>query len=256
MDYTLNATDYGQFLLPGNDLISDAIKRGAGWDVDLLPIIRLASDPMRAAIDAGANAGFFSVQMSRLFAKVLAFEPQRIIYYNLCANLLLNNCRNVDAFNLALYKGPSRMSVAHPELQDVGVPIVDGKIDYDNFNNFGAVAFSSRAGAEEVEAVSIDKFYDLDISFIKCDCQGSDFDVLLGASQIIARCRPTIVFESEIHLEVARGIKRSDYISFFSQFGYTLSIVRGHIEAKQADFLAIPRELVERFAQYRGNVVL
>ena len=256
MEFSLAENLYGRFLLAGSDLISEAVKRGDGWDSDLLPIIEIAGNSRRAAIDAGANIGFFSVRMSNHFNQVLSFEPQKVIFYNLCANLLLNNSLNVRAYNLALYKGATRMSLAPRHLQDMDVPVTDDKIDYNLFGNYGAVAFDVSPGAEEVDAISIDSFYDLDVGFIKSDCQGLDFPVLLGASQTISRCRPVIIFESEMHLELGRGIMRSDYASFFSQFNYRLLIVRGGSSQKQADYLAIPRERSGEFEHYHGEVIL
>jgi FkbM family methyltransferase len=256
MDLSLTDTAFGRYLLPMNDLISDAIRRGEGWDSDLLPIVARSENGNRVAIDAGANIGFFSIQISKYFKYVFSFEPQKIIYYNLCANLLLNNCFNVRAFNLALYKGPARLSLAPRHLQDMEIPIQNDRIDYERFGNFGAVAFDSAPGPEQIDAVSIDSFHDLDIGFIKSDCQGLDFPILLGASQTISRCQPVVIFKSNINLEQGRGIQRSDYPAFFSQFDYRLLITRGGSSEKQAEYVAIPRELVDRFVDYQGEVIL
>ena len=245
--HSVQETEHGKFLLPENDLISDSIRNGSGWDSFLIPIMEMSCDQNRSAVDAGANIGFHSVHMSRKFRQVLSFEPQKMIFYNLCANLLLNNCDNVSAHNQALFSYAARMDLAPRHLQDVEVPSIGSRIDYDRFNNFGAVAFDVSSSAGDVSAMPIDSFIEADIGFIKSDCQGLDFPVLLGASQVISRSRPVVIFESELHLESARGISRADYTKFFSQFSYVLAITRGDLSSKQADYLAVPKERASTF---------
>ena len=61
------------------------------------------------AIDVGANIGCHTVTMARLVGPqgaVIAFEPQRIVYQNLCANIALNALANVHAINMAVAPAP------------------------------------------------------------------------------------------------------------------------------------------------------
>ena len=56
------------------------------------------------AIAVGANIGCHTVTMARLVGPqgaVITFEPQRIVYQNLCANIALNALANVHAINMA-----------------------------------------------------------------------------------------------------------------------------------------------------------
>ncbi len=61
------------------------------------------------AVEVGANIGAHTVELSRFVGtrgEVHAFEPQRIVFQTLCANLALNQCANVFAQQVALGKEP------------------------------------------------------------------------------------------------------------------------------------------------------
>jgi FkbM family methyltransferase len=57
-------------------------------------------------LDIGANMGTFSIPLATHISErsgiIHSFEPQRIIYYQLCGNIFLNRLENVFAHKLAL----------------------------------------------------------------------------------------------------------------------------------------------------------
>src|ERR1700704_2394713 len=61
--------------------------------------------PGELVVDAGANIGTHPVEFSRLVGPegaVFAFEPQRLVFQALCANIAINQCVNVMAYREAL----------------------------------------------------------------------------------------------------------------------------------------------------------
>ena len=64
-------------------------------------LFQLIVQPGRTVLDIGANIGVHTIDMSRLVGPVPgrcnAFEPQRLVFQVLCANLALNSCANVFA---------------------------------------------------------------------------------------------------------------------------------------------------------------
>jgi FkbM family methyltransferase len=66
------------------------------------------------------------------------------------------------------------------------------------------------------------------IDFVKIDVQGAEYNVILGASELIRRCRPTIV--SEFSPDVMPGISGVDgreYLRALVGFGYKMSVIEG-----------------------------
>ena len=73
--------------------------------------------PRMTVVEVGANIGLLTVPFARFVApgdKVIAFEPQRIPYYCLCANVVLNNLNNVLCHQVAVGEATGTTTV--PEL--------------------------------------------------------------------------------------------------------------------------------------------
>ena len=65
-------------------------------------------------VDVGANIGthtVFFAQRAGATGQVYAFEPQRIVFQNLCANLALNGLLNVRAIHAAASREPGTIAV-------------------------------------------------------------------------------------------------------------------------------------------------
>src|ERR1700742_1039122 len=63
-------------------------------------------------VDAGANIGSHTLFFARKVGPtghVLAFEPQRIVFQTLCANMALNSIVNVECFQQGLSDQPGTL---------------------------------------------------------------------------------------------------------------------------------------------------
>jgi FkbM family methyltransferase len=134
--------------------------------------------------DIGANAGTYTVALSRLAARVVSFEPvahSRAILERVKRRAGLDNVTILD-LALADVEGSARMTIPTEgfyggyylaALNDQGtVPVRLATID-------GLIA----AGAPEPD-------------FIKCDVEGAEGRVIDGAEQLLARRRPTWLLET------------------------------------------------------------
>jgi FkbM family methyltransferase len=148
---------YGEFAESENELMMEIVKPGD--DV----------------IDVGANVGTVTLPLARRTqpcGKVYAFEPQRVIFQHLCANIVLNGLVNVDARPAAV--GASA-GITNVPLLDTTVPA-----------NFGGVALSGNSDSEQVAVVTIDELKLNRCALIKIDVEGMEAEVLRGAAQTIA----------------------------------------------------------------------
>src|SRR5207244_4937791 len=101
--------------------------------------------PGMTVLEVGANIGVFTVALARVVrpgGRVIAFEPQRIMYQMLCGNLAIHAIDNVVAHNSAA--GRSTGSIAVPS------------VDYTKPGNFGAVSLTGSRQGEIVPLVTID----------------------------------------------------------------------------------------------------
>lgn len=142
------------------------------------------------AMDIGANVGLFSVVMGTAvgpLGAVFAFEPVPLNVSRLEKNLRKNTLDNVSVFPVALgvMEGQMRLHMAtdpaYPSLQEVQ----------------GGFA----SGAEVlVQVRSLDSVWaELgcpDIALVKIDVEGSEADVLQGASRFLSTCCPILLVEA------------------------------------------------------------
>lgn len=203
-------TKYGTFLLEEGDLISDCLIRGEFWEEELKSIFDQYLNKSSVVIEVGSYIGDHTVYLSKLCKKIYAFEGTTENYYQLCANLLLNKCNNVEASNILVGRevGMWRHSCLEKE---------DPYPDIPN-NKAGVVFIQDSSGDIYTESLDNCLFYLDGLDLIKTDVEGMDLEVLYGAESLIEEFRPLILFE--YNAPVSKQ-PLEDYIKFLERFGYT-----------------------------------
>jgi FkbM family methyltransferase len=161
--------------------------------------------PGMLVVEVGANIGAHTVELSRLAGRqglVLAFEPQRLMFQTLCANLALNSCGNVHAFQYAI-------GAASGELM---VPILAP----DQPNNFGGLSLVGATNGERVPLRPIDDFNLTACHVLKLDLEGMEVEALRGAERTIAAHRPIIYAEND------REERSAELISLLLAYRYRI----------------------------------
>jgi|SRR6185312_857922 len=207
MTAILAQTRYGTMLLPPFDryVTPQLIHHGRFSEAEFATWVPYLGDGS-VALDVGANVGGHTLALASLVGyagRVYAFEPQRHLFQMLCGSLELCGARNVVPFHRAASREPGTVRV--PEM------------DYGHPNNFGALdlrAVPHDAPCETVRSMPIDDLNLPRVDFIKIDVEGYELDVLLGAEQTVARCRPVISAEADREQNVPAELgwfKRHDY---------------------------------------------
>jgi len=132
-------------------------------------------------VEVGANIGTHTLLFATLVGDrgiVVAYEPQRLVYQALCANLAINSCANVYAFHAAV--GATSGDVLVPFLKP------------NEPANFAAVSLYGVKGGEAVPLKRLDDSGLPAVHFLKIDVEGMERDVLLGGEALIAKHRPVL----------------------------------------------------------------
>ena len=162
--------------------------------------------PGDVIVDAGANIGTHTLAFSRLVGpkgKVYAYEPQKIVFQTLTANIALNSITNVETKNLAL--GESEGYVYIPE------------INYEQTSNFGGIEVNKFNQGAKIEKVTLDSLVDITrLDFIKIDVEGMEHDVITGAKRLIEKFKPIL------YVENYRFDKSKQLIELIMSFGYRI----------------------------------
>ena len=139
-------------------------------------------------IDIGANKGIYCIYMSRAAGKngnVIAFEAQPELGTHLQFVKESFKLDNLILVNQGLSSSPGVMKMGRSK-------VGSGQASF---------YFDPKAGLEEIDipVTTLDEFlFNKDygsISFIKCDVEGHEYDVLRGAKQTLKKHFPILLFE-------------------------------------------------------------
>ena len=224
------SADY--LLFDTNDAITQHLKRNGSWETHLVAISRLFTHGIQSPVvlDVGANLGAYAIPLAKELAAsgglIYAFEPQRIVYYQLCGNIFLNRLDNVFAFWMAI--GHEDGSITLPG------------IDYQKTENVGGFSLVEQirnqtdcvALTQTIEPVktplrrlSSVGLPDI-ISLMKIDVEGYDLNVLSGATDVIEHSHfPPLLFE-------AWGFdwfkeRKEELFAFIKSMGYIITPIFG-----------------------------
>ncbi|WP_061286660.1 FkbM family methyltransferase, partial [Herbaspirillum chlorophenolicum] len=199
-------------LYPDDDVISQAIRSGAIFDIN---IIQCAAENVRSGstvIDVGANFG----QMSLLFARmvgpegqVVSVEADNYVHHILSENVRVNGLQNVRTI----------CNAAH---QEEGLTVFFPDQDFVRFKTFGSYGIDPNAKlGREVKTITIDSLdIQTPVSFMKVDVQGCDLFAMVGAKETIRRHQMPIIFEYEEQFQKEFNTTLQDYVDFVAAIGY------------------------------------
>lgn len=184
----LTTCRYGRFLYNPNDIYIGRALEAYGEAHELeLQLLRQLCGPGSCVFDLGANIGDHTIPLAQHVGErgfVFAFEPQRLIFQTLCANVALNDLGNVDCIHAAV--GASRGTVLIPEL------------DYSVEANYGGIEVSSFDEGRPVPRVVLDDYLGVrDANLLKIDVEGMEREVLEGGRAFIERFRPVLYVEND-----------------------------------------------------------
>lgn len=196
---------HGIFLYPANDAyIGKSLELYGEWSEGEMGLLQHFACTGACVVEVGSNLGSHTVAIGRMVGpegQVYAFEPQRLIFQILCANLINNDIYNVKAFNAAVGNG----------FGEVFVP----EIELDQVYNFGGVRIGSPNGYR-VPMMTIDSLDLQRVDFIKIDAEDCEPQVLLGAFETIRKHAPPMLIEYNPHMreQINRVLRLFDYCAW------------------------------------------
>ena len=250
----IKCKDAEYMLFSVNDGISVSLFTEGKWDEHILNISKIFYADIDAPLilDIGAHIGTYSIPIAKhiqhIGGKVLSFEPQRIVYYQLCGNIILNGLDNCIAVNKAV--GDYDGNIEIPE------------IDYNTNNNVGAFSFNKeyrqKHGIEEsmlnnkfnVPIIKLDSLYvEKSPSLIKIDVEGLELNVLKGSSKFLEDNNyPPILFEAW-HWDWFKN-QKEELLNYINYLGYNYDLFL------KEDFIAQhPKNNVEIKLMHKDNAV-
>lgn len=213
MTFTIQLqTNRGTFMMNRHDLHQphSIVRTGRPHIDDEIEALLSLADRLpdgALVIDAGANIGLISIPIARHLkdrgGRVVAFEPQRLIYYMLAGNAVHAGLANLYCHQMALTSEPGTMIV--PER------------DPERTQDFGQVSLlTEEQHGITIQAVPIDDLPLDRLDLMKIDVEGMELDLLEGAVETIKKFRPLIWIEiwPANYASVGGWLKDRDYVIF------------------------------------------
>lgn len=199
---------YGYCLYNHNDIfIGQAVERYGEYSESEVELFRQICKPGNIVMDIGANIGTHTMAMSQMVypgGAVFSFEPQRIVFQTLCANMALNSIKNVECL-------PYLVSDTD------GYGLVP-EVDYDQENNFGGIQLGEVNRGSKVIRINLDSYFSAipRLDFLKIDVEGMEYQVIQGGKKLISKFKPILYVEND------KRDKSKYLIRLIKSLGYNL----------------------------------
>ncbi len=170
--------------------IGKSIREYGEWSQGEINLCKQILNPSDLVIEVGSNIGSHTLALAKTVHQgaVFAFEPQNVIFQNLCANMSINSITNCFCFDSAL---------SDKKNEEFYYP----NFDYSIKNNFGAMRLSAQR-SENFRRAKVDtldnKFSNLQsLKLLKTDAEGMEANVLKGGFDLIMRTKPFLYVEND-----------------------------------------------------------
>ncbi|CAE8602236.1 unnamed protein product [Polarella glacialis] len=179
--------------------------------------------PGEVFVDAGANIGGFTLPLAKHLGaagQVHAFEPFRLLFQCLNANVMLNGLSNVYTYQVGLgnksevvrRRQPALNSISNPSKMHVAETVA---------NTMMVRTDPSTGEGDYVRVQRLDEieFGDRGPDFIKVDVESMEMPMLQGSEEVLRRFRPSLYVEDS---EMADNPVRTQVMSFLQERRYLL----------------------------------
>jgi len=211
--------DFVNVYIPKGDYHSNLIN----FDNDVMSFLSKNVDWSKSIIDVGACLGFYSkffCQLSK--GKVYAFEPDKNNY----KYLIFNNSDflkkdKIKTFNLCLADKKYKTKLIAEGENNTGQKIFFKKNDNEILKK---QIKELKKNWVDVTTLDSEIPHNKNISLIKIDTEGFDYEVLLGANDIIKMCKPDILIgvHEYPNFDGSFSVNDKDIYSFMSKNNYKL----------------------------------
>jgi len=198
--HQLLPTRHGSMLVNRNDIFmgQSFLHYGECCQFEIETLLQILAHPQASTglvVEVGANMGVHTIPLAQFLAgqnrPMLAFEPQQVVYQQLCANLALNGLMNVTALPYACSRAQGALAFTPP--------------DYTQPGNFGATALHRSPSSPNLQTVPCHPLDELaathfpgqPVALIKIDVEGHELQVLEGAQSTLSRHRPILYLEND-----------------------------------------------------------
>ena len=182
--------------------VGKSIKEYGEWSLGEIDLLKQILKPNDVIIEVGSNIGSLTLPLSKIVNKgrIYAFEPQNVVFQNLCANISINSITNCFCFQCALTDKIDQKLYNlnydfNAEQNFAAMSFIKNKKHYDDIGNL----FYENNFYEANNNTLDNKFADLNgLKLLKTDAEGMEVNVIKGGVDLIKRNKPILYVENDI----------------------------------------------------------
>jgi len=214
---------------PRNGAVDEYIFMHKNWEPYISEVIRRKLKIGDVFVDVGANIGVFTLLAAKIVGetgKVMAFEPIPRLVEQIGRSARLNQFSNIKVIQKAVGASPANMRLASSSHNIGGSTLVEEN-NAEEFHNVSVSALDSELANQPK------------IDLIKIDVEGFEYEVLLGAKEVMSKHQPKIILEFSPSLySKQRNQTSSSILSLLISSGYQcVDIQTKQIADDISDFL-------------------
>lgn len=174
-----------------NCSLSQSLRNGEKLDPYIYDILYKYINKDSVVIEGGSHIGSHTIFISKMCKKLICFESMKQTYELLRKNIELNNCDNVDYYNLGLSDKISKTKYAWIPFGNLGGSGLDN-------NPYGIPEYSEKLNnieLDEVNLINIDSLNLDRLDFLKLDIEGYEELAIIGGIETIKKYKPYILME-------------------------------------------------------------
>lgn len=225
--FTQYDTKYGRLFLPTPDPICRLFEKRVYPNETFLKGVCTMLPNEASILDVGAFVGTASIFFAKNVSKcrVLAFEPQRVIYNLLNMNISNNKLgAKITTMNKGLFSrnGVANLTASSPN-DITSTPIRELVARLAVPIDFGSLRIGS--GGEVIEVVTIDSLKLEKLDYIHCTAQGAEPYIFASGVETIKRLKPIISFLTNFKLDETIAScpeSKFDVVDYCEKLGYTV----------------------------------
>lgn len=204
------------------DSLITLIKQKQFYQPHVVNLFKKYAKPDSIIIDVGANIGTFTLAFSKIMptCHIHAFEMMPKTFKALEETVKINELDNVTLYDVGLYDKECELNVSYKPYMLGYTSIIDN------------AEIASSVG----KCTTLDKYNLKNVSFIKMDIQGAEYEALMGAEETLKNndCVVLAEFTKTIDLMQDNMIKYNKTVTYMKSLGYTMveNIRKEHIFKK------------------------
>lgn len=234
---TINTTSFAIALNGENGVHDQTVHRGQIWEPPVTAAIYDNLQPGGVFVDVGANIGYYSLLAAAYMgpdAVVHAFEPIPALCAQIKRSIAANNFNTIQLHEVGCAEAAGTMTL-HTYRDNIGKSSLqaDARIDTDTLS---------------VPVVRLDDVLAncTRVDVIKLDIEGYEYEAFQGATDLLARTKPVIIFEVAVNRLAAMtgsDVTTRGLFTLIYDLGYDISTIKGDQITDLDQFIARQRQV-------------